>query len=251
MYKFFVPKDSLIDNEVLIEGDDYKHISKVLRLKIGEKIGINNCIGREYMGEIASIDKKYVHVNILNEISINNESTLKIYLFQGLPKSSKMDLIVQKATELGAFEITPIITQRVVVKNELNEFKKLSRWNRIILESCKQCKRSIIPEVNAPIEFEKLLERLADMDLIVVPYEEENGFGIKNVMDQIVLRKIQKVAVIIGPEGGFEPFEIEKLRAKGAYIVTLGPRIFRTETAGFVCISLLQYELGDLGGVQI
>ena len=251
MYKFFVPESSQIDNEVLIEGDDYKHISKVLRLKIGDKIGINNCTGKEFMGQIVLIDKKYVHVNIINEISINNESTLKIYLFQGLPKSSKMDLIVQKATELGAFEITPIITQRVVVKNELNEFKKLGRWNRIILESCKQCKRSIIPKVNAPIEFDDLLKRLEDMDLIVVPYEEENGFGIKNVMDKIVISQINKVAVIIGPEGGFEAIEIEKLKANGAYIVTLGPRILRTETAGFVCASILQYELGDLGGEQI
>lgn len=251
MYKFFVSESFQIDDEVLIEGDDYKHISKVLRLKIGEKIGINNCNGKEYLGEMAFIDKRYVHVNILNEIPINNESSLKIYLFQGLPKSSKMDLIVQKATELGAFEITPIITQRVVVKNEINEFKKLGRWSRIILESCKQCKRSIVPKVNAPIEFDELLKRLKDMDLVVVPYEEENGFGIKNIMSKIVISQISKVAVIIGPEGGFEAIEIEKLKAQGAYIVTLGPRILRTETAGFVCASLLQYELGDLGGTKI
>lgn len=251
MYKFFVPESLIIADEALIEGDDYKHISKVLRLKIGDKIGINNCSGREYMGEITSIDKRYVHVNILNEITVNNESSLKIYLFQGLPKSSKMDLIVQKATELGVTEITPIITQRVVVKNELNEFKKHGRWSRIILEACKQCKRSIIPEVYPPIEFEELLKRLINMDLIVVPYEEEDGFGIKKVIGKIEKEKINKAAVIIGPEGGFEAIEIEKLKACGAFIVTLGPRILRTETAGFVCASILQYELGDLGGVEI
>jgi len=251
MYKFFVPESSLKGSEVLIEGDDYKHISKVLRLKSGDEIGINNCTGRDYMGVITSIDKMYVHVNILKEIPINNESNLKIYLFQGLPKSSKMDLIVQKATELGVCEITPIITQRVVVKNEMNEFKKIERWSRIILESCKQCKRSVIPKVNAKVEFEELLKRLQNMDLIVVPYEEENGFGIKNVMQKIIVNEINKVAVIIGPEGGFEATEIEKLKAHGAYIVTLGPRILRTETAGFVCASLLQYELGDLGGIVI
>jgi 16S rRNA (uracil1498-N3)-methyltransferase len=251
MHKFFVPESFLINNEALIEGDDYKHISRVLRLKIGDKIGINNCTGKEFIGEIASIDKKYVHVNLLNEVSINNESGLKIYLFQGLPKSSKMDLIVQKATELGVCEITPIITQRVVVKSELSEFKKQGRWNRIILEACKQCKRSIIPEVNPPIEFEELLKRLTNMDIIIVPYEEENNFGIKSLVQQIRTGEIKKAAIIIGPEGGFEPIEIEKLKACRAFIVTLGPRILRTETAGFVCTSLLQYELGDLGGEKI
>lgn len=152
-----------------------------------------------------------------------------------------------KSTELGVKEITPIITERVVVKNEINEFKKADRWNRIALEACKQSKRSLIPLINTPIEFEELINQLKNMDLIIVPYENENNFGIKDVVFK-TNKNIKDIAVIIGPEGGFENFEIERFKNLGAYIVTLGPRILRTETAGFVCISLLMYEFGDIGG---
>ena len=158
-----------------------------------------------------------------------------------------MDLIAQKATELGVKEITPVITERVVIKSEIGEYKKLDRWQRISLEACKQSKRSLIPIINSPIEFEKLLKLLGNMDLIVVPYENEEGYGIKNVFKNLHT-EVKKVGIVIGPEGGFEEEEILKLKALGAHIVTLGPRILRTETAGFVCASLIMYEIGDLGG---
>jgi 16S rRNA (uracil1498-N3)-methyltransferase len=249
MHKFFVPKHNIVDDIAIIHGEDVKHIYKVLRLKLKDKVSINNCEGKEYVGEITLIDKSTVTVNLLEENSINNESPIEVYLFQGLPKSTKMDLIVQKNTELGIKAITPIITNRVEVKTELKEFKKVDRWNRIALEACKQSKRSLVPEINIPIEFEKLIEELKNMDLVVVPYENEEGFGIKKLVENIKKETINKVAIIIGPEGGFEESEILKLKEIGANIVTLGPRILRTETAGFACLSLIMYELGDLGGV--
>jgi len=249
MHKFFVPKTSIVEDNAIIEGEDVKHIYKVLRLKVGDVVSINNCEGKEYVGEITLIDKKSVNINLLEESSINNESPIEVYLFQGMPKSTKMDLIVQKNTELGVKAITPIITQRVVVKTELAEFKKVDRWNRIALEACKQCKRSLVPQINVPIEFDHLLEDLKHMDLVVVPYENEEGYGIKNLVQNIEKKSISKVAIVIGPEGGFEEIEIHRLREIGASIVTLGPRILRTETAGFTCLSLIMYELGDLGGV--
>lgn len=249
MHKFFVPKQNIVDSSAIIDGEDVKHIYKVLRLKVGEKVSINNCEGKEYIGEITLIDKKVVNINLLEESSINNESPIQVFLFQGMPKSSKMDLIVQKNTELGVKVITPIITERVVVKTELSEFKKVDRWNRIALEACKQCKRSLIPQINVPIEFEQLLEEIVHMDLVVVPYENEEGYGIKKLVKDIDKKNIVKVAIIIGPEGGFEESEILKLTEVGARIVTLGPRILRTETAGFTCLSLIMYELGDLGGI--
>jgi 16S rRNA (uracil1498-N3)-methyltransferase len=249
MHKFFIPKDNIVGNTAIIEGEDVKHIYKVLRLEVGDTVNINNCDGEEYLGQIEDIGKKQVTVKCIEQLTLNNESSIEVYLFQGLPKSSKMDLIVQKATELGVKEITPIITERVVVKNELGEFKKLDRWNRIVLEACKQCKRSLIPKVNTPLEFEQLLDFLKSMDLIVVPYENEENYGIKNIMNSISKNNVKKIAVIIGPEGGFEEEEINKLKVLGASVVTLGPRIFRTETAGFVCVSLIMYELGDLGGI--
>lgn len=250
MHKFFVDKNSITDNEAIIEGEDVKHIYKVLRLQSGEKVSINNCEGKEYLGEISDINKKTVVVKIKEELAVNNESTVNIFLFQGLPKSSKMDLIVQKATELGVKEITPVITKRVDVKAEAGEFKKADRWSRIALEACKQCKRTLLPKVNLPMQFEELVEKLKDMDLVIVPYENEDGFGIKNVAAQLGQGResINNIAVIIGPEGGFEQEEIDELKEKGSHIVTLGPRILRTETAGFVCVSLLMYELGDIGG---
>jgi 16S rRNA (uracil1498-N3)-methyltransferase len=248
MHKFFVPKQNIIDNIATIDGEDVKHIYKVLRLKPLDKVNVNNCEGKEYLGQITSVDKKEVIINLLDESAINNESPIEIYLFQGMPKAAKMDLIVQKNTELGVKAITPMISHRVVVKTELSEFKKLDRWNRIALEACKQSKRSLVPKINAPIEFDNLLEELKKVDLIVVPYENEENYGIKKLVQNIEKKHINKVAIIIGPEGGFEESEIIKLKEIGANIVTLGPRILRTETAGFTCLSLIMYELGDLGG---
>ena len=249
MHKFFVPKQNIEGDNAIIDGEDVKHIYKVLRLKIGDVVSINNCEGSEYLGEITLIDKKSVTIKLLEESSINNESPIEVYLFQGMPKSTKMDLIVQKNTELGVKAITPIITQRVIVKTELAEFKKVDRWNRIALEACKQSKRSLVPQINVPIEFDHLLYELKHMDLVVVPYENEGGFGIKKLVQNIDRDNIVKVAIVIGPEGGFEECEIHKLKESGASIVTLGPRILRTETAGFTCLSLIMYELGDLGGI--
>lgn len=251
MHKFFVDRKCISEGFAKIKNEDVKHIYKVLRLKIGDNIVVNNLSGTEYLGEITDIDKTEVMVRLLEKLSVNNESPVNIYLYQGLPKSSKMDLIVQKATELGVREITPVVTDRVVVKTEISEFKKVDRWNRIALEACKQSKRSLIPLINTPIEFEELINKLSIVDLIVVPYENESGYGIKNMVKKLnKCGEIKSIAVIIGPEGGFEEKEIKQLIDIGAEIVTLGPRILRTETAGFVCTSILLYELGDLGGME-
>lgn len=248
MHKFFVDEKCISDNFIEITGDDVKHIYKVLRLKLGDKININNCKGSEFLATIKEITKSSVLCEINEKVDINNESPVEVYLYQGMPKAAKMDLIVQKATELGVLKITPVITKRVVVKNELKEFKKIDRWNKIALEACKQSKRSVIPKVEEPIEFESLIQELKSKDLIVVPYENKEEVGIKTVVNKLKEIKIKSIAIVIGPEGGFEEEEIEEFSSIGAEIVTLGPRILRTETAGFVCASLLMYELGDMGG---
>ena len=182
---------------------------------------------------------------------MNNESDIKIYLFQGLPKSQKMDLIVQKGTELGITEFIPVITHRVDVKLK-GEFKKIDRLKKIALEAAKQSKRSIIPSVLEPIEFEEVLDKIKSLDLLIVPYENANNFGIKTLMNELRIENmvddIKNVGIFVGPEGGIEESEVERLKDKGARIVTLGKRILRTETAGFVAASLIQYELSDLGG---
>ena len=249
MHKFFVQEQNIFEDTAIIDGEDVKHIYKVLRLEVGNQIAINNCKGIEYLGRISEIDKKEVKVSLLKRLTINNESPIEVHLFQGLPKSQKMDLIVQKATELGVMEITPVITERVVAKNEMGEYKKMDRWNRISLEACKQSKRTMIPKVNEPMEFKNLLDILNKFDLILVPYENEEGKGLKKVCSSINRASVKTVAIVIGPEGGFEEAEIDTLKKHKAEIITLGPRILRTETAGFVCASLIMYELGDLGGM--
>ena len=249
MHKFFTDKENFYDNKAKILGDDVKHLYRVLRLNEGDTIVLNNCQGEEFLGQIEDISKTEVLVDIKEKLEINNESEVKIYLFQGLPKSQKMDLIVQKGTELGVLEFIPTITERVDIKLK-GDFKKLDRLNRIALEAAKQSKRTIVPTVTNPIDFKSAVERLKTMDLILVPYENQEGYGIKNLMTELKDKKnnIKTIGVLVGPEGGFEYSEIEELKESGAKIITLGKRILRTETAGFVCASLINYELGDLGG---
>ena len=251
MHKFFTPKELINGDVAKIIGDDVKHIYKVLRISEGEKVTLNNCEGVEYLGRVKSVSKQEVLIEILEKLESNNESDVKIYLFQGLPKSQKMDLIVQKGTELGITEFIPTITHRVDVKLK-GEFKKLDRLNRIALEAAKQSKRSIIPKVSEPIEFDEVLEKINSLDLLIVPYENANNFGIKTLINKLrkenVIDNLKTIGIFVGPEGGIEEYEIERLKDKGAHIVTLGKRILRTETAGFVATSLIQYELSDLGG---
>lgn len=252
MHKFFTEPHNISETEGKILGDDVKHIYKVLRLSEGEEVVLNNCEGIEYLGEIETITKSEVIVKIIKRLDINNESKVKVHLFQGLPKGQKMDLIVQKGTELGISEFIPVTTARVDVKLK-GEFKKLDRLNRIALEACKQSKRSVIPQVKEVIDFNEAISELKKMDLIIVPYENAEDFGIKTLVrklerDNVDLDNINNVGILIGPEGGFEESEIDDLKEQGAYIVTLGNRILRTETAGFTATALIQYELGDLGG---
>lgn len=170
MHKFFTEPHNISETEGKILGDDVKHIYKVLRLSEGEEVVLNNCEGIEYLGEIETITKSEVIVKIIKRLDINNESKVKVHLFQGLPKGQKMDLIVQKGTELGVSEFIPVTTARVDVKLK-GEFKKLDRLNRIALEACKQSKRSVIPQVKEVIDFNEAINELKKMDLIIVPYE--------------------------------------------------------------------------------
>ncbi|SHI00388.1 16S rRNA (uracil(1498)-N(3))-methyltransferase [Clostridium grantii] len=251
MHKFFVDKSCFYDDCAEITGDDVKHIFKVLRLKEDDKVVINDCKGKEFLAIIKDINKQRILVDIEEEILDSRESALEVYLFQGLPKAAKMELIIQKTTELGVKEVIPVVTKRVLssIKNIEGECKKLDRWNKIALEACKQSKRSVIPTIREITYFESVLKDLKGMDLVLVPYENAENYGIKKVViDKCKGRDIKKIAILIGPEGGFEEEEIEILKDLNCEIVTLGPRILRTETAGMVAMSLIMYELGDIGG---
>lgn len=243
MHKFFT--QAIASDEAVITGEDVRHAWKVLRLKIGDRVLVNDLAGQDYLGEISLIDKSQVTVRLLETSSVSNESPLAITIYQGLPKGQKMDLIAQKLTELGAHRLVPVITRRVVPEVR-NEYRKLDRLRRIVLEASKQARRSRIMEVAEPKELGDLTDELGGLDLVLVPYEEMTGQGIATLESRI--RACATIGVIIGPEGGFDAEEIAMLRSRGAHIITLGPRILRTETCALTVTSILQYLAGDLAG---
>lgn len=228
-----------------MRGDDHKHISRVLRVRAGETVTVNDLQGHDFEGIVKDVQKDHTVITILRGIEGTNESPVRITLYQGMPKAGKMDLIVQKATELGAARIVPVITARVESASK-GEYRKLDRLRRISLEASKQSKRTIIPEVAEPCELAKIADSLRRHDLIVVPYENAEGYGINRLRNEI--GEAYDIAVVIGPEGGFEEEEIRLLEGLGAKAVTLGKRILRTETAGMAAIAMLQMAFGDMGG---
>ncbi len=245
MNRFFVSSEQINDEYISIIGDDVKHIRDVLRLKIGDIVEVS-CRELVYLSKIFNMDNNEVLLKILETKKGMNEPPIDIYLYQGIPKSNKMDLIIQKSTEIGVKEIYPIITNRTIVKikDRKKEKKKVNRWNKICMEAAKQSKRDNIPKVNEILSFEEMIELIKGEELIIAPYEREEKIGIKNILKENINEKIH---LIIGPEGGFEEEEIEQIEKVGGKIVTLGPRILRTETAGLVALTILMYELGDMG----
>lgn len=245
MHRFFVNKEQILENQIEIIGTDVKHIKDVLRLRIGEEVEISSD-GFTYTSKIESLEKSKVIVNILEKNKGTNEPPIDIILYQGLAKGSKMDVIIQKGTEVGIKTFYPLATSRAIVKiNDIKkEQSKVERWNTIADGAAKQSKRDLVPKVENIISFNEMINLLKDAENIIVPYEDERANTIKNDLQNI---NGDKIHLIIGPEGGFDPSEIERLKEIGASIVTLGPRILRTETAGIVASAIILYELGDLG----
>lgn len=248
MHRFFVDRENINESVIEIDGEDVKHIKNVLRLEIDEEIEICDKLGTDYKCKIIETSKEKVKCKILETYKSKGESEIEIVLFQGLPKSTKMELIVQKSTELGVKKIVPLVTSRSIVKinDRKKEDKKIERWTKIAEEAAKQSKRGVIPKISSIMTFSEMLENLNDEEVVIVPYESEENIGIKSVLKDC---KHKKINIIIGPEGGFSEEEIELLKEINSHIVTLGPRILRTETAGFTTTAVVLYELGDLGVV--
>ena len=245
MHRFFVEANQIHENIIEILGTDVKHIRDVLRVKLKEKIEIASN-GMTYICEVEEMEKNKIIANILESKKGENESEIHITLYQGLAKGSKMEVIIQKCTEIGVKEFYPVATHRSVVKiNDIKkEQSKVERWNLIADEAAKQSKRDIKPQVKNILSFSEMIDQLKDEENIIVAYEDEKANTIKAQLQNV---KGNKINLIIGPEGGFEVDEIEKLKSIGANIATLGPRILRTETAGLVSATIILYELGDLG----
>lgn len=248
MDRFFVEKQNinLENNKCIIEGEDVKHISKVLRCRIGEELEICDNDNNEYICEIINIDKYQVELNILEIVDVKRESDLKIKVYQGLPKGPKMEMILQKLTEVGVDEIVLVQTKRTVVKvDDKKEDKKIERWERIIYEAAKQSKRGKIPRLRGVLSFKEALDDMKTNNLNIAPYENERTKSIKQSIKGV---DIKNIGIFVGPEGGFEDVEIKAIEEIGGQSVSLGPRILRTETASLVASSIVLYELSDLGG---
>lgn len=258
MDRFFVEPEhlNLDDRTLYIDGEDVKHISKVLRYGQGDEIEVCDSNGHEYICRIESIDKTRIDLSIVDEVYINRESKIRVSLYQGVPKSTKMEIILQKLTEAGVDEIVLVNTKRSVVNIKGDKAdKKFDRWERIIYEAAKQCKRGLIPKLRGILSFKEALEDMGKNDINICPYEVEKSLGIKEALQTGQVKKILenkdevRVGIFIGPEGGFAEEENEMVKTAGIASVTMGPRIFRTETASIVATAITLYELGDIGGI--
>ncbi|WP_425538248.1 RsmE family RNA methyltransferase [Microaceticoccus formicicus] len=239
MHRSFTDDFMRLNEKFNIYGEDYNHICKSLRMKIGECleiVGENGC----YICEIENIETDHLTVMPIEKCKKSSESEIDIVLYQALAKGEKMDWIIQKAVELGIREIYPINTLRTIVKlDDKRKEKRIQRFNAIAKEASKQSRRDDIPVVNDIIDLKDI-----DEENLLVAYENEEKNTLKKYLEE---NKPKRIGLVIGPEGGFDPSEIEYLLDKKAAIISLGPRILRTETAAIVLTSIIQYELGDMG----
>lgn len=243
MQKFFVNSVQIHENRAKIMGEDVNHIKNVLRMKLEDEILLGNKnTGESFLGKIKQIQNNCVIVQILNSIK-SSEPLTYIHVFQGLPKADKMEQIIQKGTEIGVSEFTPLQLERCILRlDKKDENKKIDRWQKIAEVAAKQCKRDKIPKINFVHNLKNIYEKIKEYDIVLVAYEDEKQHSLKGYLKK---QQLKKIAIIIGPEGGISKNEVEELKEHGALTVTLGKQILRTETASIVMASNILYELED------
>ncbi len=244
MYQFFVEPSQIQGNRIIITGKDVNHIKNVLRMKKGEELAVSNGMdGKEYRCEIDNFteDEVVCVLRFVKEDALELPS--KVYLFQGLPKADKMELIIQKAVELGVYQVIPVSCKRAVVKlDEKKEKSKIARWQGIAEAAAKQSKRGIIPQVKHVMSMKEAIAYSLSCQVRIIPYELAEGMEkTKEIIN--ALKPGEDVAIFIGPEGGFEEAEIQAAMDGGIVPITLGKRILRTETAGMTVLSWIMYQL--------
>ena len=244
MYQFFVEPGQIQGREILIRGGDVNHIRNVLRMRVGEELSVSNGVdGREYRCHIAEFKEDVICCELRFIKEEGTELPSRIYLLQGLPKADKMELIIQKAVELGAYQIVPVAARRSVVKLDAKKAaSKVSRWQAIAEAAAKQSRRGIIPQVQQVMDWKQALDYVKELPVKLIPYELAEDMGrTREILEK--LEPGQDIAVFIGPEGGFEEEEIVGAMEAGVIPITLGKRILRTETAGMTVLSWLMYHL--------
>ena len=239
MPKFFTSKDNVCGKTLEIVGEDVGHISRVLRMSAGDEILVCDGEGYDYNAKITGITKTSVSADILEIFACDAEPSVKVTLFQSLPKQGKMEYIIQKNVELGVFEVVPVYTSRCVVKPT----DKTERWNKVSLSAAKQSGRGIVPKIKDTVSFSEALTLMQEFDLAIMPYECETDVSLKDVLKN---KGYKSVAVFIGPEGGFSEDEVRRAKECGVKTVTLGRRILRTETAGQAVLPVIMYENDEM-----
>lgn len=244
MHCFYVDKTQIAEGQIQITGTDVNHIKNVLRMDCGEIITICDGQGSFYECMIKELSKEEIIVSIREELKETNELSGKLYLFQGLPKKDKMELIIQKAVELGVFEIIPVTTKFCIVKldDKKKEKKKLERWNEIAKAAAKQSGRGIIPTIKPVMSFQEAVRYANKLNYNVIPYEKAEGMKkAKETIEKGACKS--SIGIFIGPEGGFSEAEIKHAKETGIIPISLGKRILRTETAGLTILSLFMFEM--------
>jgi 16S rRNA (uracil1498-N3)-methyltransferase len=246
MHRFFVAPDQISGTSVVIAGEDFKHITRVLRLGSGDVIEICNGRGTDYEVVLETVGEQTITGKIRTTYASQGENPdMAVTLFQGLPKGPKMEVIIQKGVELGVTAIIPFSSKRAVSQIRDKKEKKTERWQRIAYEAAKQSKRGIIPQIGEPVDLTAVSKAVQDFDLLIMAYEDESRLSLKKALSDFQDRhesgKSLQIAVVIGPEGGFDPTEVEAVRNAGGVLVSLGKRILRTETAGMVVLSQLNF----------
>ncbi|MDD3653938.1 MAG: 16S rRNA (uracil(1498)-N(3))-methyltransferase [Desulfotomaculaceae bacterium] len=245
--RFFFSVEQIEDGKIYLNKSDVIHVKRVLRLRPGENLVLMDGRGKTYLAIIEKFIAGAVVCDIIREIPSSTASPLRITLVQGIPKGNKMELIIQKGTELGVNLVIPLLCERTVVKLDEDKIpKRLERWQKIALEAAKQCRRSDVPKISRPKSWDEMLCALPPGAVAMIPWEEEFVYSVKDFCLQHL--ELASIYIFIGPEGGFTREEVERARLYGVCPVTLGPRILRTETASMAVLTMVQYQWGDLGG---
>lgn len=249
MSRFFVEPENIGEKNIIIDNrEDLHHMMKVLRLSAGDEIEVSDSVEWEYTAELLYIDSDSAEARIIDKQRFTTEPEVQVTLFQGIPKQGKMETIVQKCVELGVHAVIPVFMDRTVVVDKGNFGKKVQRWQKVSDEAVKQCKRGLIPQVFDPMKMPEVLTTFGVFDLVLFPYENEDGTTIKDVLRKVRessewLEGRKRIAVIIGPEGGFSDKEAADIVAAGGRSVSLGKTTLRTETAGMATLAMVMYEM--------
>ena len=249
MNRFFIKPSQIQNRWATITGTDVNHITRVLRLTKGDRVLLLDGAGSVFLAEIEKASRDAVTCLIIERLPVADGPSVRVTLIQGIPKGEKMELIVQKGTEIGVRRFVPLVCERSLVRLDGEKaLRKRERWQRVAAEAAKQCRRADIPEVAAPAKWEEVLGSLAPETVALIPWEEEYQRTLKAFLRENSPGPEQEVTVFIGPEGGFAETEVARARERGVAPLSLGPRILRTETAGLIVSALVLFQWGDLGG---